>query len=837
MLRKVIASSLVVSVSWATWVMAAPLPRQGLQDELSHQRVMERLDRFMGLVEELRTHIDRSQFDLEALLDKLDYDPERVIRFVTGEIHFEQYQGLLRGAQGTLMSRAGNALDQAVLLASLLKNAGFDARVVHGNLQDGGAARLVAQMTVARRPEPPPLDWRGLKETLEKMALEAGLDADRVRAALAPLVHPPSVDPPVSFSDLEFFERSHAEAQEIVDLLKEAGISVGANESGHELIAEARDYFWLEWKRGPASSWQPIHPAFTDRKHWPTDLEAIEVFRDRVPAELQHRFRLESIVEQQLGKRTKTHQLMEPWERPVANLVGRTMTYVNLPDRLTSREGFDDPTASIRDSTYFIPLLNGGLPKAVVAFDMDGNVVPPDALVGGYAGLFKELSGKAAKALSSLAGLGDSQADVADADVVRLASHHIDFVFIAPDGRETRVRRTVFDEAYSGVSGESESVKRRLSEELSFMIAAGRYPAAYVTDQALQRTLDGRGVLELAVDHAFLPEREVRISKAKGGQLSWGYHMELLSLFDAGIASEPATLSYRAQPSLIAHRRELRIGDDVRAVVDIVRNVRRTYRGRASDLVADPVAAIHAGVWETWAESAVPTGAGEVLATAANLIERAREQGVPIRVLKPAEADLVDEIELPADSRQAIERDLRSGYHVVAPIRPLSESKDWGLWYRVNITSGETLGMIGSGMGATATEYVIVLIAVTIGVYVALRVYEDCAGTPLGAQAPAGSTAKNLGCALCAAVAGVTAGLLAYSAGIWIAEKWAETALVASLPAFPGGSAGAAASQGLVYRLSLMAHWMRTLGFSAETIASALTNFIVQVLCTEVSLA
>src|SRR5690606_19333666 len=107
---------------------------------------------YMSLIQELRGYIDRSQFDLEALLDTLYYDEEEIIAFVRDNIYFEQYPGLLRGAQVTLSSRAGNALDQSLLLAQLLKDAGLDARIARGRLSVDEAEALLLKLTVERAP-------------------------------------------------------------------------------------------------------------------------------------------------------------------------------------------------------------------------------------------------------------------------------------------------------------------------------------------------------------------------------------------------------------------------------------------------------------------------------------------------------------------------------------------------------------------------------------------------------------------------------------------------------------------------------------------------------------
>ena len=108
-------------------------PPQGVS-AADQRAALDQLDRFVAKLSQLTTEIDRSRFDLEALLDREEFDEQKIIAFVRDEISFEQYPGLLRGAQGTLISGAGNALDQALLLATLLRDVGLDARIVRGRI-------------------------------------------------------------------------------------------------------------------------------------------------------------------------------------------------------------------------------------------------------------------------------------------------------------------------------------------------------------------------------------------------------------------------------------------------------------------------------------------------------------------------------------------------------------------------------------------------------------------------------------------------------------------------------------------------------------------------------
>ena len=90
----------------------------------------------------------------------LDADVDRIFRFVADEVRYEPYAGALRGAKGTLASRAGNSVDQALLLAALLEAAGVRARFATGAIDEPTAATLLgtsvtpaedARMDVAAR--------------------------------------------------------------------------------------------------------------------------------------------------------------------------------------------------------------------------------------------------------------------------------------------------------------------------------------------------------------------------------------------------------------------------------------------------------------------------------------------------------------------------------------------------------------------------------------------------------------------------------------------------------------------------------------------------------------
>lgn len=70
--------------------------------------------------------------EIKELAGKLGYSPVRILQYVTNEIAYEPYYGSLKGAEGTLVSKAGGSTDQASLLIALLRASNIPAKYVLG---------------------------------------------------------------------------------------------------------------------------------------------------------------------------------------------------------------------------------------------------------------------------------------------------------------------------------------------------------------------------------------------------------------------------------------------------------------------------------------------------------------------------------------------------------------------------------------------------------------------------------------------------------------------------------------------------------------------------------
>jgi len=90
-------------------------------------------------------HFDPSRYYSEDLIDALNYEALPAFEYVRDEIGFDPYHGTLRGVQGVLGAQAGNAYDRSLLLSRLLRDMGFEARLVFGQLSPENAERLFAR--------------------------------------------------------------------------------------------------------------------------------------------------------------------------------------------------------------------------------------------------------------------------------------------------------------------------------------------------------------------------------------------------------------------------------------------------------------------------------------------------------------------------------------------------------------------------------------------------------------------------------------------------------------------------------------------------------------------
>ncbi|MBX3142711.1 MAG: hypothetical protein KF813_03060 [Trueperaceae bacterium] len=653
---------------------------------------LQRLDMVLAAFESLRGTIDRRQFDASALGLELAFeDPEDIVGYVRDRIYFEQYPGLLRGVDGTLMSRAGNALDQAVLLAQLLGDAGYETRVATGRIDEMAATQLLQQMMSPRAEAEPFADYQAIETIL------AALEEDTV---VPPGTYVGLFDwfltgPPAG----EFEADVAVDYQAVTDALTAAGVSLGDEQWLAKLVEEAREYAWVEYRLGSSDRWVQAHPAFHEVAAAPTDLVASDTFAGVVPGELVHRLRVEAVIERRLGDEVVEAPIMAAWERPVPNLIGVPVTYWNVPEGLT---GVSDLSAiDIEEvaaaSTLFFPLLMGNAPDGARAFDLLGNAVPAAEASSPMAGIFRTTGAAFGTAGTALGGLGGTQEETRDA--VALVSQTLRFTFVAPDGTETTYQRTV-----EPIPGDKPASVSALSTERTFMVSAGALSDGFVLDRMLQRVIMAGPLMKVSLQRSIDPDAEIVISTSglDATDTAWLGHLLIFQAFDSEPQPVPQSLSYRNAPTLVVRHVETIPTETGVEVIDVVTNPRRSFSWVDGQLLADPGRTLRRGVWETHTEGVVSTTDGRDSFTTMAAMREADGSRRAVTVVVPGQSDRLVALAPDETSRASMQRDLDAGYSIVVPADVTADERTG--WWRVDATSGETLGIVTDGRGAVVTE-------------------------------------------------------------------------------------------------------------------------------------
>jgi hypothetical protein len=212
---------------------------------------------------------------------------EAVYGFVRDEISFQPYRGVLRGGTGTLLARAGNSFDQAVLLKEMLDSLGLRTRLARATLP-AGLAELLNSTVVPGQPvsgsplEPKDLAELGVDVTRFQREWKTHQDAEHAVIALAVekgLADAAGMEPPASYA-----------------------VRTPAWES-------TSDYLWVQLERD--GRWFDLHPAFPKGTEVPVVPEGIISYTSSIPTELFHWVRLRLIAERVEGPELRKLIILE----------------------------------------------------------------------------------------------------------------------------------------------------------------------------------------------------------------------------------------------------------------------------------------------------------------------------------------------------------------------------------------------------------------------------------------------------------------------------------------------------------------------------------------------
>jgi len=671
---------------------AQAAPQKDIPDEL--MRAIEQVSlATLSFGEAVRANIDRSAFNQESLIDKLDFDDAEIAQFVTERIAYEPYAGVLRGAHGTLLARAGNAVDQSLLLATLLNDAGFEAVIRGGTLSHEDAQRLITVL-------------------IDRPAPTAAWDASAVVDAQTDLLDSYQAlnEANAKTGRVPRFTMEHVvqaierDRDDLLAALKKAGIRLGTDDAAGKIVAEAREYFWVDYRLGPSTPWMSVHPAFG--KAAAPVVTVASTYAGNVPSELTHRVRIELIVERKFGDKIETAALMAPMEFPSANVAGRSVSLMLVPDTLLRKDPFADGASPLEETRFLIPMFNNGLPDGARALALNGMTVPPDVISVSAAGIFETVGNRFLSAASALRGMGSSEEQAED--LAAIQSLRLMVTVIHPKSGPRTIERVLYrapGEAAPGAGADEIESRMALVSELarahSLGFITGSLAPAYVADQSLAALESLAPMIRAWADPAMdgceslacLPQPDLDKSPSDA-------NIALVAArFDNEMPAEPGSVVYRDSPNVLHVSQPLfPESSPVPGVFDIMNNSRRAFRIKDGAPVPAADLVLLAGVAEThlermqWNIVSPATTIDRQPRNQASLNFRAWRNSTPT-----FSGSVITETEM-------ITKAISEGSVVVTAEQTDDNAERLLGWWEIEPYTGLTLGMAKHG-GVAITEY------------------------------------------------------------------------------------------------------------------------------------
>ena len=605
------------------------------------------------------THVDSGQFAAA-----LGEDPVRIFNYVRDEIAFEAYVGCLRGPRGTLLALAGNSVDRAALLASLLTQAKQKVRFVRGTLTEDVARELVSSMW-AERPRPP----QGTTESAPSPALTAALDT--LSASVT---------------------RDYAL---IRDRLKRANLTIPSEPapSLDSLVKEAQVHYWVQWWKD--GTWLDLDPSFVDAAPGQTFTKA-EHSSEALPEELFHhvniRLRVEEYAVLLAGDAEVNPEIRDifTYGARAADLSGIDVVLSHQPENWQGpAKSIQGALASALTNTGRIkPVLMVG--KTLVVGKESFHQRPPRT--GGIGGVFGGLGGEGTR----------KPVPIATAEWLQLE-------FVAPDGGKETVVREIFD--LSGKARRaarqtlrSEEVRTRTSVDSAFDLTHAAYSLFFTT-----------GRIDAAHFSNLAKNRQPAAGEPPGIDAFLRHiNITFASISDTMLArlsppNQRSVLSYPASPRIQVVELSTAGGKD-RISLDL-----RQIRSRVVTIDSRPdtvfFAAVFCGVVEGTLERVLMEyltararqDGWEPEMSTSSMFERAAAEHVDATLLHQGVSLPKD---VPGDVRARLNDAIAAGYLVLSPQRTITVRNEARLaWWQIHPKTGETIAVTDDGLHQTAVCY------------------------------------------------------------------------------------------------------------------------------------
>jgi len=717
--------------------------RPGTNDpEDTLQKELEALDDYLNKLDSVEGLIDRSAFDVTVLSRKLGHDQRKIFDFVRDRIGYQAYDGVLRGAQGTLLEGAGNSIDRSLLLLRLLQASGetFSYRFSRGTLSPSRAQELIAGMFK--------------EDTQPALADKGSYDPEETHKILG-----------LSSRELEKQEREirHKSEDFIANLKEEVGkdyefvtrkltdrsikLDMDKSDTIEGLLEIARKHYWLQVKKG--EEWVDMDPCLPDSRPGSRTCEPEQTL-ESLDEGLFHSIGISVTIEKlSTGKTTK--QLVYQNSKPAANLQGESVMVGFIPESLdidallrmgTTKEGLLEKIDSF---SRYQPVVDFGRTREYGRpFDLEGNTYIFQA------GSFQKASEEGYSALGRRLFRDRKKADD------HLSALWLEISLYSPGGDRTVFTRELVDRigienrkaanfSLSSDWQDARRVKLALIRSYTILPVCSRFDADFALSKYFELLFDKRELLRIALRSRH-GQFEGAFSDLSREADFFPTHIMAIARMGMGFLPEfipESTRHYYPQPNLYAYEESLDFagGEGIiqRCGYDLISNRLRVVspEARGRDISASlPKHGILLSNIEV--EMIGPScGSMEPFSTH-TVMEMAKSQNIGFKVILPGEREILDSMEINPTAMSQLQAELDRGYVVITPEKDVSlGSKKVLAWWRVDPKTSHILGVTQWGRGQAVAEKMTVLSDISIPVtekclkYVACLLQGILGGGPL----------------------------------------------------------------------------------------------------------
>lgn len=610
----------------------------------------------------------KKHFDKEMLLEELDYDAEKIINFVTNKIVYQAYDGIMRGVQGTLIGRAGNAHDQALTLASMLNDADVEAQIMVGKLTK---IQIDALNKHIASPILPKVEY--INKTKQPKMIQD------ITSNIQSQVHA------LNEESIKIYEQNEEISQYIYDNLSQEALTQAAKVFKDTLDKSTQSYRWVRYKKPDSDIWVEIHPAYMQANEW--NLKAHTIEAGSVNQNDLQKLSIELFIE---NSNNEKHSITGKWSVPAANLTGRPITIEVLSDAMINSKIEDNLTQNIDQGKYFFVKINNEFTKSAKVFDHQGQLHTKAALSGTY----KTTANLGSKFANALSFEGETKKTPPFLKKVWL-----EFTIEKPNTKP----RTIYRQLFKGnAQNTSEYISLALQQEWNMLVSTTKAILPFYQKERTSHSINEVNFiqnLDTEVNHGNIDDNNSLNYAAKNmPNRSLAELLDIQSHFDK--VKFPNTVSYTNEINLLALRKGYTHNNNVLKFYitsDILSNERLSFVD--TELKPSILTTIKHGVWETYAEQSriIKNKTIEQSKNAFKELTNTKTPLIQTETFKPLLKDYTDKA-----------------------------------WWQVNTQTGNTIGMTklyhGYG-GASSVEYLTLVnnIAMTVSTVFLLNGLKDCA--------------------------------------------------------------------------------------------------------------